>query len=718
MSLSLDGVRVLELARYQAGPRGGMILSDLGAEVIKIERPGGEETRRHAPMVRGQSIYFTVYNRGKKSICLDMRHPRGKEIFSDLVKGADIVLENFRPGTMKTMGFDYERLHALNPGIILVSVSGFGQYGPYTDRPAFDPLGQAMSGLMTLTGKPVGQPLGTASSVVDRYTALHATIGALAALRHRDRTGEGQLVDVCLLDSALTMVEIPTSYYLATGEEGGEGGRPPYRAKDGYVVISAAGTRDGGAAGATGFRWNFRRRRTDHRRPGQRRCRRALEAWCAERPVETICSALMEIGVPVAPVRTIPEVAKDPHLWEREMLVKMEDAVAGELYVPGVTVKMSKTPGHVGPVPTPGQHTDEVLGRLLGYDSDTLGGTAPVRRDRMSTVAIIGAGIGGVYLVAELGLAGHRLRLHDLDDTRLAEIRAHGGVDVEPGGLAAVESATTELPAAMDGADVIIVVTGGNAQPAVARSLAPLLRDGQIVLLIQGNTGGSLVVRRTLDEAGCRADVDVAEMDNYPFSNWRLGPTRIRPIVKKRWLQIASFPGCRIAAVFSRLAPLFPHAVAAPNVIHTGFTNANAMLHVANCIGNAGKIDRGESYKFYAEGVTPSVARLYQAINAERVAALPRWARPCRRWRTGSIASMACAERTCSETCRLLTTNSDGPYQATGTPKSFDHKYITEDVPVGLMPMSALGAAAGVPTPAIDALITLARAMAGDGFLS
>jgi opine dehydrogenase len=168
----------------------------------------------------------------------------------------------------------------------------------------------------------------------------------------------------------------------------------------------------------------------------------------------------------------------------------------------------------------------------------------------MSTVAIIGAGIGGVYLVAELGLGRHRLRLHDLDDTRLAEIRAHGGVDVEPGGFAAVESATTELPAAMDGADVIIVVTGGNAQPAVARSMAPLLRDGQSVLLIQGNTGGSLVVRRTLDEAGCRADVDVAEMDNYPVSCWRLGPTRIRPIVKKRWLQIASFPGYRIDPVF------------------------------------------------------------------------------------------------------------------------------------------------------------------------
>ena len=195
MSFALDGVRVLELARFQAGPRGGMILSDLGAEVIKIEPPGGEETRQHPPMVRGQSVYFTVYNRGKKSVCLDMRSVRGKEVFAALVKKSDIVLENFRPGVMRAMGFDYERLRALNPGIILVSVSGFGQYGPYTDRPAFDPLGQAMSGLMTLTGQPIGQPLGTASSVVDRYTALHATIGTLAALRHRERTGEGQVVD-------------------------------------------------------------------------------------------------------------------------------------------------------------------------------------------------------------------------------------------------------------------------------------------------------------------------------------------------------------------------------------------------------------------------------------------------------------------------------------------------------------------------------------------
>jgi crotonobetainyl-CoA:carnitine CoA-transferase CaiB-like acyl-CoA transferase len=371
MNQALDGVRVLELARFQAGPRGGMILSDLGAEVIKIEPPGGEETRKHPPMVRGQSVYFSVYNRGKKSLCLDLRNPQGKEVFAALVQKADIVLENFRPGVMRAMGFDYERLCGLNPGIILVSVSGFGQYGPYRDRPAFDSLGQAMGGLMTLTGQTEGHPVGTASSVVDRYTALHATIGTLAALRHRERTGEGQVVDVCLLDSALTMVEIPTSYYLATGAEGGEGGRPPYRAKDGWVVIAAAG-RDmaarlmkmvGGPADDTPLAGSS---------PAADR-RAKIEDWCASHTVDEICAALHEAGIPAAPVRTIPEVAKDPHIWEREMLVKMDDAVAGEMYLPGATIKLSKTPARVGPVPTPGQHTDEVLGRLLGYDAARLG---------------------------------------------------------------------------------------------------------------------------------------------------------------------------------------------------------------------------------------------------------------------------------------------------------------------------------------------------------
>jgi crotonobetainyl-CoA:carnitine CoA-transferase CaiB-like acyl-CoA transferase len=375
MAGCLDGIRVLELARYQAGPRGGMILSDLGAEVIKLEKPGGEETRHSPPMVKGQSVYFSVYNRGKKSVCLDMRKEEGKEVFRDLLKTADFVLQNFRPGTMEKMGFSYEQLCAIKPDIILLSVSAFGQYGPYHEKPGFDPIGQAMSGLMMLTGKPVGQPLGTASSIVDRYTALHCTIGALAALRHRDQTGEGQVVDVCLLDSALTMVEIPTSYYLATGEEGGEGGRPPYKAKDGWVVISGSSGRmkqalakviglEGGSVDS-GSLPSFRS--ADKRVP-------ELLDWCESHTVAEICSALEAVSVPCAPVLSTPQVAADPHIWAREMLVKVEDeAAGGELHVPGLTIKFSKTPGKLGPVPTPGQHTDEILTNVLGYDASRIG---------------------------------------------------------------------------------------------------------------------------------------------------------------------------------------------------------------------------------------------------------------------------------------------------------------------------------------------------------
>jgi len=371
---SLEGVRVLELARYQAGPRGGMMMSDLGAEVIKIERIGGEETRRNPPVVRGQSVYFTVYNRGKKSVCLDTRRDEGKAILRELVAKSDIVLENFRPGTMEKMGFGYEALKAIKQDIILVSVSGFGQYGPYRDRPAFDPLGQAMSGLMALTGGPVGQPVGTAFSLVDRTTALHATIGALAALRHRDRTGEGQMIDCCLLDSALTMVEIPSITYLDTGDTSGEGGRPPYRAKDGWVVIAAIGREmatklmqivTGEAGGGEAGPIDSGVGSGDARR-------RAIEAWAIAHTVEEIVSALLAAGIPVAPVRNIPDVTKDEHLWAREMLVKQPDALAGEIHVPGVAVKMSGTPGCIGPVPTPGQHTDEILSGLLGYDTSKL----------------------------------------------------------------------------------------------------------------------------------------------------------------------------------------------------------------------------------------------------------------------------------------------------------------------------------------------------------
>jgi opine dehydrogenase len=334
------------------------------------------------------------------------------------------------------------------------------------------------------------------------------------------------------------------------------------------------------------------------------------------------------------------------------------------------------------------------------------------------TIAVIGAGNGGFNLVAQLGAAGHRVRLHDIDDTKLAALRERGGIEIEGlgQGFAPIDLASTDLAAVVKDVDVIVVVTGGHRQAAAARAMAPLLADGQTILLVQGNTGGSLAFRRVLDEARCRARVDLAEMDNYPYSGRKLGPARMRPIVTKRWLQIASFPGRRIDAVFATLGPLFPTAVPAASVIHTGFTNANAMLHVANCLLNATRIEHGESYKFYADGVTPAVARIYEAINDERVAAASALG--------ASVPTLAdwfdrvyrVREATLVEAFQKLTYNADGPYGGTPAPKSFDANYIAEDVPVGLMPIAALGQAAGVAMTATQTLIDMTCLMTGDRY--
>ncbi|MGD9941926.1 MAG: CaiB/BaiF CoA transferase family protein [Burkholderiaceae bacterium] len=374
MQCCLNGVRVLELARHQAGPRAGMILSDLGAEVIKVEKPGGEETRRSGPFVGGQSVYFSTYNRGKKSLCLNLRREEGKAVFFDLLKSTDIVIENFKPGTLESMGLGYEELVKTRPDIILARVSGFGQRGPYSGRPGFDPIGQAMSGLMSLNGLGAsdGKPIGTAFSVVDRMTALHVAIGMLAALRHRDETGTGQVIDVCLMDIALTMTEIPTAYFLATGEQGGESGRPPYEAKDGWVVIAAGSNERLVKHVAETAGLDLRTANLDRNDNGGSFFAfriPELAQWCRKHTVAEICEHFLKLGVPAAPVLTIPEVAKDAHLWEREMLVAVNDRADGEMYVPGLSIKFSRTPGKIGPVPEAGQHSEELLRDLLGYDA-------------------------------------------------------------------------------------------------------------------------------------------------------------------------------------------------------------------------------------------------------------------------------------------------------------------------------------------------------------
>ena len=335
-------------------------------------------------------------------------------------------------------------------------------------------------------------------------------------------------------------------------------------------------------------------------------------------------------------------------------------------------------------------------------------------RNDGTTAAIIGAGLGGIALVANLGLRGYRLRLCDKNDARIAQVRERGGLDVEGlvQGFAPVELATADLAAAADGADVIIVVTGSTFHADVARELAKVLRDGQTILLIQGGTGGSLVVRQELAREGCPAAVDVAEMDNFPYSLAWPEPTRVKMTIVKQYLQIASLPGRRIDAVMSTLHKAFPQAVGAPSTLSTGLNNMNAVLHVVNMVGNVGRLEAGgNGYRFYAEGYTPSLVTLLETLDAERLALAKAYAVTVPSIHAWLLATYGLGGDSLAETFHRLTYELTGPYQWTPTPPSLQHKYVLEDVPCGLVAMSSLGQAAGVATPVIDGLIALTGAM-------
>jgi len=335
------------------------------------------------------------------------------------------------------------------------------------------------------------------------------------------------------------------------------------------------------------------------------------------------------------------------------------------------------------------------------------------------TCAVIGAGLGGAALAASMALCGYRVRLHDLNDSRLKEIRDRGGIEVAGlfQGFANVELTTPELGPAVEGADIIAVCTGSNHHAEVARLLAGLLRNGQTVLLVQGGTGGSLIVRHELARAGCRAAIDVAEVDNYPFSLAWPRPTSMSFTIRKEALQIAALPAARGPAVVAKLRAVFPQAVAAPNTLYTGLNNANAILHVANMVCNIGRLEAtGNGYRFYSEGYTPSAVRVLEAVSAERLAiaaALDVSLPTIHEW---LLATYRLGGATLAETFQRLTAGPTGPYQWTPTPPSMAHKYVTEDVPCGLVPMSALGEAVGVATPVIDGLIALSSAMLGRDF--
>ena len=375
----LEGVRVLELARWQAAPRGGLVLRDMGAEVIKVEWRKGADLRNSGPFVGDMSVQFAAYNRGKKSISLNTRHDKGKQIFLDMVRLADVVLENFRPGTMEQMGFGYDVLAEANPGIILASVSGFGQYGPYRDRQCFDPIIQAMSGIGHQTGRGFDRPIMAEGPIMDRTAALHATIGILGALRHRDRTGEGQWLEVAMMDGGITLEEVALAMCHETGTNDFMRSGSFIECNDGWITTGAARAGmwermlkvmgyDELAEDPEFAAPMFATDKAEIRME-------LLNLWAEQRTVKEAEEALVEADIPVGRAMSIPEVLDDQQLWEREVMMEMDiDEPGGkQMLVPGPTIiKFSKTPTTAGPIPKYGEHNDEMYGGLLGLDEQTL----------------------------------------------------------------------------------------------------------------------------------------------------------------------------------------------------------------------------------------------------------------------------------------------------------------------------------------------------------
>ena len=377
----LKGIRVLDLGRHQAGPRCAQVLARMGAEVIKVERLGGEETRYHAPWVRKQSAYWVQYNSGKKSLSIDLRKEEGKEVLRKLVKVSDVLLQNFRPGTIGTMGFGYDVLKELNPRIIMVNVSAYGQFGPYKDQIGYDPIGQTMSGIAMVTGEEGMPPIRAGVPIIDRTTALHAAIGTLAAIHERERSGEGQTIDVCLADTGYSYTEIPITAYHGAGIEpvrGDRGGAPSgtYPCKDGWVLISAGDQhhwhRVCNALGKPDW-LEDPRFTTRHERGNNREIvHEAMRDFLANMTMREAIAHFTHHDITAAPVNTIAQAAQDPHPWERRAMVEVPDFLAGSIAVSGDYWHFSRTPTVVGSTPQVGEHNEEVLGGLLGLSNEEI----------------------------------------------------------------------------------------------------------------------------------------------------------------------------------------------------------------------------------------------------------------------------------------------------------------------------------------------------------
>ena len=388
----LEGIRVVDLTRILAGPYCTMILADLGADVVKVEQPGGDQARRNGPFFAGRdgrerSTYFTSVNRGKRSIVIDLKTPDGKETFLRLVDGADVVTENFRPGTMARLGVDYAALSARNPRLIMASVSGFGQDGPYARRAALDVIVQAMGGMLSITGDEGGGPVRPGVSMGDITAALFTTIGVLSAIVERDRSGLGQHVDMAMLDCQAAILENPLMRYFAVGEMPERiGTRHPVVApvqalptKDGYVAVAVS---DGPAGhwgrfaaliGKPELKDDERFASGWLRRVNYDELRPHLESALAQRTTGEWVDLLGPAGIAVGPVQDVSQVAVDPQLNFRGMFVQAEAPQAGQVTFTNTPVKHSRTPGGVRRgAPELGEHTDTVLAEAgIGAEETT-----------------------------------------------------------------------------------------------------------------------------------------------------------------------------------------------------------------------------------------------------------------------------------------------------------------------------------------------------------